>query len=49
MKRAGGERVSGGARLLVELAPTERREVVALTHAAAATADPWPGAVTQVR
>lgn len=42
---AGGERVSGGSGLLVELAPTERREVVARSNARLLLLlTPWPGA-----
>jgi len=42
---AGGERVSGGAGLLVELAPTERHEVVARSDARLLLLlTPWPGA-----
>jgi hypothetical protein len=42
---AGGERVSGGPGLLVELAPTERHEVVARSNARLLLLlTPWPGA-----
>jgi quercetin dioxygenase-like cupin family protein len=42
---AGGERVSGGPGLLVELAPTERHEVVAHSDARLLLLlTPWPGA-----
>jgi hypothetical protein len=42
---AAGERVSGGSRLLVELAPTERHEVVARSNARLLLLlTPWPGA-----
>ena len=42
---ASGERVSGGSGLLVELAPTERHEVVARSHARLLLLlTPWPGA-----
>ena len=42
---AGGECVSGGPGLLVELAPTERHEVVARSHARLLLLlTPWPGA-----
>ena len=42
---AGGERVSGGSGLLVELAPTERHEVVARLNARLLLLlTPWPGA-----
>ena len=41
---AGGERVSGGSGLLVELAPTERHEVVARSDARLLLLlTPWPG------
>jgi hypothetical protein len=42
---AGGERVSGGPGLLVELAPTERHKVVAHSDARLLLMlTPWPGA-----
>jgi hypothetical protein len=42
---ASGERVSGGAGLLVEFAPTERHEVVARSNARLLLLlTPWPGA-----
>jgi Cupin domain len=42
---AGGERVSGGPGLLVELGPTERHEVVARSDARLLLLlTPWPGA-----
>jgi redox-sensitive bicupin YhaK (pirin superfamily) len=41
---AGGERMSGGGGLLVELAPTERHEVVARSNARLLLLlTPWPG------
>jgi hypothetical protein len=40
----GGERVSGGSGLLVELAPAERHEVVARSNARLLLLlTPWPG------
>ena len=42
---AGGERVGGGSGLLVELAPSERHEVVARSDARLLLLlTPWPGA-----
>lgn len=42
---AGGDRVSGGSGLLVELAPAERHEVVARSKARLLLLlTPWPGA-----
>lgn len=45
LSTAGGERVSGGAGLLVELGPAERHEVVASAKSRVLLLlTPWPGA-----
>jgi hypothetical protein len=45
---AAGERASGEAGLLIELAPGERHEVIVSLGCAAALLTPWPRFVTKL-